>query len=368
MSRWAWSEVDSAAIDHNITLLRAAVAPADVWAVVKADGYGHGAVQTSRAALRGGAAGLCVALVQEGVALRDAGIDAPVLVLSEQPPDELKAAVQHALELTVYSVQQVEAIAAAGGIDHPVHIKIDTGMRRVGAVDAHAAIEVADAISRSPATRLAGISTHLAVADAPDDPFNATQLDRFDDALAQLAAAGHHPPVTHAANSAAALALPTARRSFVRAGIAVYGIVPGAGVATMSTDLRPALSLRARVSLVKRVAAGERISYGLRHTFSTDTTVATLPLGYADGVPRRLFATGGEVLIGGRRRPIVGVVTMDQVLVDCGDDAVAVGEEAVLIGTQGDQSIRAEEWAERLDTIGYEIVCGVSSRIERRWS
>ncbi len=368
MSRWAWAEIDSAAIEHNVGVLRAAAAPSDVWAVVKADGYGHGATESARAALRAGAAGLCVALVQEGASLRAAGIGAPVLVLSEQPPDELPAAVRNGLELTVYSVEQVEAIAAAGGVDHPVHLKVDTGMRRVGAVDAQAAIEVADAIAASPSTRLAGCFTHLAVADAPDDPFNAAQLDRFDDVLAQLAAAGHHPPVTHAANSAAALALPAARRSFVRAGIAVYGIVPGAGVASMSTDLRPALSLRARVSLVKRVAAGERISYGLRHTFAIDTTVATLPIGYADGVPRRLFATGGEVLIGGRRRPIVGVVTMDQILVDCGDDTVAVGDDAVLIGTQGDQTIRAEEWADRLDTIGYEVVCGVSSRIERRWS
>ena len=147
----------------------------------------------------------------------------------------------------------------------------------------------------------------------------------------------------------------------------MYGISPGAALDQHAAALRPALSLRARVSHVKRVRAGDRISYGLRHRFADDTTVATVPLGYADGVPRRLFAAGGEVLIGGRRRPIVGVVTMDQLMVDCGDDDVAVGDEVVLIGAQGDESISAAEWADRLGTIGYEIVCGISARIDRRY-
>jgi alanine racemase len=154
----------------------------------------------------------------------------------------------------------------------------------------------------------------------------------------------------------------------VRVGIAIYGISPGAALDHQAASLRPALSLRARVSLVKRVRAGDRISYGLRHRFEGDTTVATLPLGYADGVPRRLFANGGGVLLGGRRRPIVGVITMDQLMVDCGDDSVAIGDEAVLIGTQGGESISAGEWAERLDTIGYEVVCGISPRIDRHYT
>jgi alanine racemase len=169
----------------------------------------------------------------------------------------------------------------------------------------------------------------------------------------------------HAANSAGGLAHPRARHSFVRAGIAIYGISPGPGVDHLCRDLRPAMSLRAKVSFLKRVRAGTRISYGLRHAFPRATTVATIPIGYADGVPRRLFETGGEVLVGGRRRPVVGVVTMDQLMVDVGDDPIVIGDEVVLLGVQGDERVTAEEWATRLGTIGYEIVCGVSRRIAR---
>jgi alanine racemase len=367
VSRWAWADVDLGAVRHNVEVLRSIAAPSAVWAVVKADGYGHGAAPIASAALEGGAQGLCVALVQEGVALRDAGLTCPILVLSEQPADDLGAAVRADLQLTVYSTNQIEAIAAAGGHDHPVHLKIDTGMRRVGAA-ANEALTLAAAIAASAAVRLEGLCTHLAVADEPVDQFTSAQLESFDDILTALVVAGHHPAVVHAANSAAAIAHPLSRFDMVRVGIAIYGISPGPALNWMAAALRPALALRARVSHVKRVRAGDRISYGLRHRFDEPTTVATLPLGYADGVPRRLFGTGGEVLIGGRRRPIVGVVTMDQLMVDCGDDTVEVGDEAVLIGSQGDESISAVEWGEWLGTIGYEVVCGISSRIERRYA
>ena len=367
MSRWAWADIDVGAVRHNVEVLRSIAAPAAVWAVVKADGYGHGAVPVATAAVAGGAGGLCVALVQEGVALRDAGFDCPILVLSEQPPAELVAAVRAGLELTVYSFAQVEAIAAAGGRDHPVHLKIDTGMRRVGAA-ADDALGLAAAIAESSAVRLAGVCTHLAVADEPADPFNAEQIEAFDDVLTALAVAGHHPPLVHAANSAATLSAPDAHFGMVRAGIAIYGISPSAALDRLAGALRPALSLRARVSHVKRVRAGDRISYGLRHRFEAPTIVATLPLGYADGVSRRLYAGGGDVLIGGHRRPIVGVVTMDQLMVDCDADSVAVGDEAVLIGRQGGEEITANEWGERLGTIGYEVVCGISARVDRRYT
>ena len=212
-----------------------------------------------------------------------------------------------------------------------VHLKVDTGMGRVGVAPADA-LEVAEIIvHHGPRLRLAGASTHLASADAVTDPATADQLAVFEAVLARLPA----NLLVHAANSAGALAHPLARYSFVRAGIAMYGISPGHGVDDLCRELRPALSLRARVSYLKRVEAGTRISYGLRHTFSSPTTVATVPIGYADGVPRRLFETGGEVLVGGRRRPIVGVVTMDQLMIDVGDDPVAVGDEVVLIGEQG---------------------------------
>jgi alanine racemase len=365
--RWAWGEVDPGAIEHNVAVVRAAAGGTPVWAVVKADGYGHGALLAAEAALRGGADGLCVALVQEGVQLREAGVSAPVLVFGEQPPAELDAAVRHDLVSTVYSLGQVaelDGVARAAGMVHRVHLKIDSGMHRVGC-DPTDAAAIAEAVVAAPGLRLEGVYSHLAVADEPAHPFTAQQVAVFDRVLAELAAAGVRPEVVHLANSAGALAHPLARRSLVRAGIALYGISPGPGVDPLAVALRPALSLHARVSMVRRVRAGEGISYGLRHTFATDTTVAVLPIGYADGVPRRLFSAGGQVLVGGRRRPIVGVVTMDQLMVDMGVDDVAVGDHAVLIGRQGDDEITAAEWADRLGTIGYEIVCGISRRIER---
>jgi len=370
MSRWAWADVSASAIEHNVRTIAEIVSPAQVWVAVKADGYGHGALLAARASQAAGAHGLCVALVQEGVALREAGITGPILVLSEQPAEELRAAVHHQLSTTVYSTEQLAQLEACGAFEHPVHLKIDTGMRRVGVAEADA-VALADMIAASPAVTLAGVFTHLAVADEPDDPFTDRQLDRFEAVVAELAAAGHRPLLVHAANSAGALAHPRARYDMVRPGIGVYGISSGPGVDDLFAALQPAMSLRARVSYVKRVAAGDRISYGLRHTFQRDTTVATLPIGYADGVPRRLYAVGGTVLIGGKHRPIVGVVTMDQIMVDCGDggdgdDPVQRGDEAVLIGTQGTHTITAADWATALDTNAYEIVCGISSRIERQ--
>ncbi len=221
--RWAWVEIDLDAVAHNIEFLRATVAPAAVWAVVKADGYGHGAVAVGRAALAAGAEGLCVALVSEGVALRDAGIEAPILVLSEQPTDLASTIVEHRLTATVYTRKFVDALVDAKPDHLPVHLKIDTGMQRVGAHPYAVASLVASIQERSPAVELTGVFSHLAVADEPDNPFTATQLARFDDALT------HVPDglLVHVANSAGALAHPAARRSFVRAGIAVYGISPG---------------------------------------------------------------------------------------------------------------------------------------------
>ena len=373
--RWAWAEIDLGALAHNVEVVRRAVAPAEVWAVVKADGYGHGVIGVATTALEAGATGLCVALVQEGLELRRAGITAPALVLSEQPGVQAAEMVAADLTPTVYTADFVAAVASAAsaaGRVVGVHVKIDTGMHRVGVApeDAVALVEI---VLAAPSLRLAGVFTHLACADEPDAAANAQQLHRLDEVVAALRAAGHEVPLVHAANSAGALVLPASRHDVVRLGIAMYGIEPGPAVADRCAELRPVLSLRARVSMVKRVAAGERISYGLRHRFEHDTTVATVPIGYADGIRRGLSDSGGVVLLHGRRVPIVGVVTMDQLMVDCGalvgSDAVAVGDEVVLIGTQRDGSavdtIRVEEWASRLGTIGYEIVCGLSKRIER---
>jgi len=360
--RPTWAEVDLGAVAVNVALLVERSAPAEVCAVVKADGYGHGSVPVARAALEAGATWLAVALVEEAVVLREAGIDAPVLLLSEARPAEFADVAALDLRATVYTATGIEA-AASTGAPLRIHLKVDTGMHRVGA-DPADALTLARAVVDHPTLELEALWTHCAVADEPERSFTAEQLSRFDAVLDDLSAAGIGVPMTHAANSAGAIAHTAARRSLVRCGIAVYGIDPSPELAG-ALPLRPALRLRSEVSFVKRVEAGEGVSYGLHHTFARDTTVATVPIGYADGVRRRLGLLHQEVLIGGRRRPVVGVVTMDQLMVDCGEDPVAVGDEVVLLGAQGDEEIRATEWAAALGTIGYEITCALGPRVPR---
>ncbi|HSL58605.1 MAG TPA: alanine racemase [Acidimicrobiales bacterium] len=361
--------VDLDAVAANVAALARLVAPSEVCAVVKADAYGHGAVPVARAAVAAGAGWLAVAQVGEGEALRAAGVDAPVLVLSEPAADEMRRVVAAALTPAVYTragIAAANAAACAAGARLGVHLKVDTGMRRVGAepVDAPG---LAALVADLPALDLDGVWTHCAVADEPEHEFTATQLARFDAVLARLAADGHQPRIRHAANSAVALAHPAGRYDLVRCGIAVYGVAPAPALADLLA-LRPALSLCSTVTFTKRVPAGEGISYGLRHTTAHDTVIATVGIGYADGVRRALGATGGEVLVRGRRLPIAGTVTMDQLMVDCGPDTdIEVGDEVVLLGSSGDETISADEWAARLDTISYEVLCGIGPRVERRW-
>lgn len=367
------ADVDLGAVTANVGALRGVVGDARFCAVVKADGYGHGAAPVARAALAGGADLLGVALVAEGAELRDAGIEAPIMVLSQASDDELDDLVVHDLQATVYTPSGVERLAEAAfragrGDGRPVqaHLKVDTGMHRVGARPDEA-VALARLVEDDPGLRLASVFTHCAVADEPDQrPFTAEQLRRYEAAVADIRGAGIPVPMRHAANTAAAIAHPDARFDLVRCGIGIYGLDPSPALAGL-VALRPAMALRARVSLVKRVAAGEALSYGLRYRLERESTIATVPLGYADGLPRRLSAVGGEVLVGGRRRPIAGTVTMDQFLVDCGDDDVAVGDDVVLLGRQGDEAIGADDWARRLDTISYEVVCGISPRVPRRY-
>ena len=358
------------AIAANVRALVELAAPATTCAVVKADGYGHGSVAVARAALAGGATWLAVAQVAEARVLRAAGIEAPVLLLSEPRPDEIDHALAVGLRLVVYRAETIEAVSArAEALGVPsvrCHLKVDTGMRRVGC-EPDDAVLLARQILAAPCLELEGTMTHLAVADEPADPTTDAQLDRFDVVLAAVSSEGIDPGIRHAANSAGTIASARSRYDLVRTGIAVYGVAPSAALAD-EVPLLPALRWVSSVSLVKPVRAGEKVSYGHRHRFSADTVVATVPVGYADGYRRRLGLAGGEVLIGGRRRPVVGVVTMDQFVVDLGPDGtgVSVGDEVVLIGSQGDDQITATELADRLDTIGYEIVCAISSRVERR--
>jgi alanine racemase len=377
-----WADVDLDAVAHNVGVLRRTVDPAAVVAVVKADGYGHGAVPVAAAALDAGAAALGVAIAGEGVEQRDAGIDGRIVVLSEPRAAELPECVAFGLEPALYTAEGVAAaakVAADHGRRLPVHVKVDTGMHRVGVRPADVPALVASIVAE-PALELASVWTHCAVADEPDDPYTAEQLARYDEVLAALVAGGDEEPKRHSSNWGAAEWNPAARYDLLIAGIAVYGIAPSpdllGGRFPAVDELRPALSWKARVSFVKVVGAGERISYGLRHRFERDTVVATVPVGYADGVARNWFAVGGEVLVGGRPRRVVGAVTMDQLMVDCGPpdgrtDADGrrpdVGDEAVLIGSQGDVALTADDWAERLGTIAYEIVCGIGPRVVRRY-
>jgi alanine racemase len=361
-ARPTWVEIDLGAVEHNVAHLRSVVAPARLWAVVKADGYGHGAVAVARAARRAGAAGSCVALVEEGEALRAAGIDGPIVILSEPSPAAMARVAAATLEPTVYHPEGIEAAAAAGV--GTVHLKVETGMHRVGC-DPTAAVALADRVAER-GLLLGSVWTHCAVADEPDDPFTGQQLDRYEAVLGALAGAGHRSGLRHAANSAAALSCPRARYDVVRCGIALYGLSPGPALATDMAPLRPALRWVSRVSHVQRLAAGESVSYGRRYRTARPTTIVTVPVGYADGVPRRWWVDGGAVLIGGRPRAIAGVVTMDQLMVDVGDDPVEVGEEVVLIGTQGDAALTAEMWADRLSTITYEVTCAIGARVPRR--
>jgi alanine racemase len=368
--RPVWAEIDLAAVRANVRALHALVAPAALCAVVKADGYGHGAVAVSKAAMAAGADCLAVALVEEGVQLRDGGVDAPVLVLSEPVPAAGDTVVAHRLTPIVYTAAGIDAIAKAvraSGVHDPigVHLKVDTGMHRVGCTP-EAAVDLAAQVADRGELRLAGVCTHFAVADEPTNVYTGAQQQLFEQVLAAIRDRGLPTGVVHACNTAGAIAMPQARYDMVRAGIGIYGLAPAAALAG-AVDLTPVMAVKARVSHVQSLPAGARISYGLRYETTQPTRIATVPIGYADGVPRELPHNGGAVLIGGRRHPIAGTVTMDQLMVDVGDEAVAVGDEVVLIGRQGDEQIGADEWAERMHTISYTIVCGVGPRVPRRY-
>ena len=370
-TRWAWAEVHTGLISHNVAIVAQRTAPVQVWAVVKANGYGHGAIQVANTALAGGATGLCVAIVDEGVALRRAGITAPILLLSEQPAELADLIVGYQLTPTVTTTRGAAVLAAsASAADQTVkvHIKVDTGMHRVG-VAPNEVVSLASFISSYESLTIEGVYTHFAVADDPSHSANAAQLSTFNSVLDDLSSRGINPPLVHAANSAAALANEPSRFTMVRLGIAMYGLRPGPGVAELCAGLIPAMSLKARVSAVRWVEAGEAVSYGLVRPLTKGSLIATVPIGYADGVPRALGRANIQVLLNGVPRSFAGTITMDQLMIDCeSDSSVMVGDEVVLIGKQGVHSVTADDWADALGTIGYEIVCGISPRIFRRYS
>ncbi|HEX4399161.1 MAG TPA: alanine racemase [Trebonia sp.] len=366
----AQASIDLDVIVGNVAAVRERVAPTPVMAVVKAGGYGHGAVAAAWAAVRGGADWLGVVHVAEALELRAAGIDSPLLCLMAIASDDHRAAIAARVDLSAGSAGMVRHLATAAaetGRPARVHLKADTGMGRGGATAADwpQVLDVALEAGAAGLLSVAGLWSHFASADVPGDTSVAAQLDAFEAALDVAKTRGVTPEVRHIANTAATLELPAARYDLVRVGGGIYGLstLPGGP----PRWLRPAMTLRTRLVLVKRVPAGTGVSYGHRYVTPRETTLGLVPLGYADGVPRT--ATGLPLLFArGRRWPIAGTVCMDQLVVDFGDEPVAVGDEVVLFGPGDDGEATAQEWGDTLGTISYEIVTGIGNRVPRSYS
>ena len=358
------ARIDASAITANVRHLRA-LTDAQVIAVVKADAYGHGAVRSAVAALDGGAARLGVADIGEALALRHAGIDAPIVAWLHAPGTDFSEAAAFGIELGISSFAQLQAAAAAATADRPVavHLKVETGLGRNGIPPAEYTNVFAEAarLERIGRLRVVGIFSHLSNTSEADDR---VALSRFDVALAGAAAHGLSPQVRHIAASYAAIAMPEARLGCVRLGLSIYGLSPFADRTSADLGLRPAMTLRAAVAAVRRVPAGQGVSYGYLHRTAAETTLALIPLGYADGIPRS--ASGGAaVRIGDRTFPVAGRIAMDQFVVDVGDQPVAVGDEAVLFGDPTLGAPPVEAWAEAAGTINYEIVTRIGPRVPR---
>ena len=367
--RWAWAEVDLAAIEHNVATLNALTSPETLFmAVVKAGGYGHGASEVAQAALAAGADRLGVATVDEGIDLRKAGITAPVQILSEPPSSSAPLLVRYGLRPALYSAEFAAALSCAGvaaGSAVPFHLKVNTGMNRIG-VDWADVGAFAESLHVLPGIVLEGVFTHFATADIPGDWDFERQVERFAAAVGELRERGIDPGIVHAANSPATIMHPGTHLGMVRCGIALYGLHPCDATREM-IDLRPAMAIKARVSQVRRVPMGEGVSFGLTWRAASPTTIATLPLGYADGV-RRGLSGDMRVLLGGVECRQVGRICMDQLMVEVPRGVeVSAGDEAVLVGSQGGRTLTIDEQAVQLGTINYEIACGYGSRLARRY-
>jgi alanine racemase len=363
-----WAEVDLDAVRDNVAALKAAMEPGVRFAaVVKANGYGHGAASVGAAAVDGGADWLAVATVAEGLQLRAAGLRIPILNLGATLDGEAADAVAADLRCSVWepaAIDLLEGAAAAAGRSARVHLQLDTGMVRLGA-DPNAALDLGHRIAASPNLELEGLFTHMAEADDPATDRTAQQLSVFLAAVTRLSYEGVSVPILHAANSAAALRYPDSRLGLVRCGLPVYGYFP-VTPPPPGLALRPVLSWKARVLQVYDIRSGERVGYGGTFAAPGAVRTATVSVGYADGYPRRL-SNRGELLVRGRRARVVGRVSMDFLSIDIsGIDDVAVGDEVVVIGRQGDEVITADDLAAELDTIAYEVLTGIGSRVVRR--
>jgi alanine racemase len=362
--RDTWVEINLDHIAYNVKeALQLLPSTTDLFAVVKANAYGHGDVQVANTAIKAGAKGLAVAFLDEALKLRNAGIEVPILVLGASRPEDAKLAADHRISLTVFQEEWLErAEPFLNGSSLNVHMKVDTGMGRIGVRTEKELKALEKRIMRSSAFRLEGIFTHFATADEVDTDYFRKQFEKFQ-VMVQLLE--QKPKYIHCANSAATLRFKETSHAFnlVRYGISMYGLSPSADIQSLLPfELKPALSLHTKIVHVKKVKKGERISYGGVYEAKEDEWIATLPIGYADGWIRKL--QGQEVLVGGKRAPIVGRICMDQCMIRL-DEEVPVGTEVVLIGKQGRDEITMDEIAAKLETIHYEIGCMISHRVPR---
>lgn len=365
--RWAWAEIDLSAIDRNVRTLNALTPPETLFmAVVKSDGYGHGAVQAARAALAAGADRLGVATVDEALQLRGAGIDAQLHVLSEPPESSADLLIDHEIIPAVTTREFALSLGRAAtsrGTEARYHLKVDTGMNRIG-VPAEEAPRFSAALDGVSGLALEGTFTHFATADLPGDWDFDRQLERFEGTLAAMRTEGVDPGIAHAANSPATILHPESHLGMVRCGIAIYGLHPAESTYDV-IDLAPAMSVKARTVLVKRIAMGEGVSYGLTYRAAAPTVVGTLPLGYADGV-HRMLSNEMQVLVGGQRAQQVGRVCMDQLMFEVPRGReVERGDEVVLVGEQGGERIVMDDVASLAGTINYELACAFGMRLPR---
>ncbi len=367
--RPVWAEINLDAIRHNLAEIRRLVGPAvEIMAVVKAEAYGHGAVKIAKAAIQSGANWLGVALSEEGIELREAGINVPILVFSPLQTSQAEAIVKYDLTPTISMLEPAVALSRAAVASRKTvsfHVKIDTGMGRIG-IPANEGIVFIKKLQPLPGLIFDGVFSHLATADEADKEYAKYQIKNFNKVIVDLKDEGLLPTKVHLANSAAIIDLPLAYYNMVRPGIMLYGMYPSLEVNVKEVQLKPAFMLKTKVVFIKRVAQGSTISYGRKYIVPSESTIVTIPIGYADGWSRRLSGKA-EVLISGKRFPIVGTICMDFCMVDVGDEPVEIGQEVVLIGSQGAEYITVDEIANHLGTINYEVTCMISDRVPRRY-
>ena len=368
--RPVWAEVDLAAIKHNFNQVKKLIKPTTkVMAIVKANGYGHGAFEVGRAALEAGADYLGVAFLEEALKLRTEGLICPIMLLGWTPPEEYPRALENRIILTIYNLSEariLNQVAGEMGIQAQVHLKIDTGMSRIGILAKDENIQQAMEIINLEHIWVDGIFTHLSKADERDKSYAYLQLERFKNFTTKLEQKiGRKIPLKHAANSAAIIDLPEAHLDLVRPGIILYGLKPSLEVNLDKINLKPALSLKARITRVERFPEETMVGYGGTYKTQRQTIIATIPIGYADGYTR-LLSNKAQVLINQKKHPVIGKICMDQCMVDVTEQSqVKVGDEVILIGKDQDSSISMDEIAYQLGTINYEIACMISERVPR---